>query len=92
YRVIRARWMSQQLIDFLRHLDVVYRRHYRNPIGAHTKSGNGPRVRRSPLRTETGHPPPGLWRNCYDSDWLASLDSWERRDLGIVDEDYEFDV
>ncbi len=95
YRIIESRWQSLVFKIFLRALDAKYRAAWEKPKpGKRAVGGNPPRTRisRADGRSEDGYAPPGLWRNCYDSDWLRSLEPYQRRALRIVNSDYDFDL
>lgn len=93
FRIIRQQWMSNELRNFLRNLDHIYRANWRSPIGSRASRGNPPRIRiSSKFSTTTGEVPPRLPRNCYDRDWLAGLRQWQKDDLDIVEEDYDFTI
>lgn len=91
YRIIESRWQSSQLKTFLRELDAIHLKDRGLSESVHL-SGQLPRVRvvaeDSPV--EDGYPAVGLWRNCYDSDWLQALQRSQRDTLGVIDEDYDF--
>ena len=42
-------------------------------------------------RIEDGHPPIGLWQNCYDELWLQSITPYRRRALKMINKDYPFE-
>ncbi|KAI9060537.1 hypothetical protein FKP32DRAFT_1577556, partial [Trametes sanguinea] len=92
FRIVEARWQSLTLKLFLRALDDLYREMWAKPVGDRATSGNPPRIRvqRPGGRVEEGIAPIGLWRNCYDRDWLKSLRPHVRESLNIIDEDYNF--
>ncbi|KAI0654539.1 hypothetical protein C8Q70DRAFT_925541 [Cubamyces menziesii] len=95
YRIIEASWQSDALKTFFRALDVKYRRDWEKPKGLQrAKGGNAPRTRitRADGRIEVGYAPCGLWRNCYNEEWLRSLASYQKRALQIVNSDYDFDL
>lgn len=94
YDIVEARWQSLELKTFLRALDRMYREDWASPIGERASSGSAPRVRRESLdpRVEDGIAPIGLWRNCYDAEWLASLQPHEIEHLDILDKDYDFSL
>ncbi|KAJ8457003.1 hypothetical protein ONZ51_g11788 [Trametes cubensis] len=95
YRVVESRWQSVALKSFLRALDAMYREDWERPRhGQRAKGGNPPRTRliRAGGPVEDGYAPVGLWRNCYDSEWLKNLPSYQRRALKIINADYDFDV
>lgn len=88
FRVVRPEWQSAQFRRFMHQLDDLYIREFKRM----NKGGNAPRVRIQQLDgpQEAGSAPVGLWRNCYDSVWLASLQASQRNRLRIIDEDYPF--
>ncbi|RDX40004.1 hypothetical protein OH76DRAFT_1366880, partial [Lentinus brumalis] len=94
FRIVEARWQSLELKTFLRILDALYRAVWAKPVGTRATSGNQPRVRveRVDGRTEDGVAPIGLWKNCYDDVWLASLRPHVRASLNIVQSNYKFNV
>ncbi|KAI0655860.1 hypothetical protein C8Q70DRAFT_896200, partial [Cubamyces menziesii] len=95
YRIVEARWQSDALKTFFRALDAKYRRDWEKPKGLQrAKGGNPPRTRIARVngRVEDGYAPRGLWRNCYNADWLRQLASYQRRALQVVDADYDFDL
>ncbi|KAI9057515.1 hypothetical protein FKP32DRAFT_1583582 [Trametes sanguinea] len=87
FRIVEARWQSLAFKLFLRALDGLYREMWAKPVGDRATSGNPPWVR---IQLEEGIAPIGLWRNCYDRDWLMSLRPHVRESLNIIDEDYNF--
>ncbi|EGO23668.1 hypothetical protein SERLADRAFT_438980 [Serpula lacrymans var. lacrymans S7.9] len=92
YLISRPHWQSPEMKDFMRKLDHIYRENWRNPHGRRATAGNAPRIRIASNRCEPGHAPRGLWRNCYDSNWLKDLRGWQRDKLDIVDKDYDFTI
>ncbi|KAH9853717.1 hypothetical protein C2E23DRAFT_776547 [Lenzites betulinus] len=92
FLIVNARWQSLSFRLFLRTLDALYRESWATPVGDRATSGNPPRVRieREDCRSEDGLAPIGLWRNCYDQDWLKSLRPHVRASLKIIDADYDF--
>ncbi|KAI0646433.1 hypothetical protein C8Q79DRAFT_926398 [Trametes meyenii] len=95
YRIIESRWQSAALKTFLRALDAMYRAAWVTPQpGQRATGGNAPRTRvvRSGGPIEEGYAPAGLWRNCYDQEWLRSLQPYQRRALKVMNADYEFDL
>ena len=52
--------------------------------------GNPPRTRIEKENQVTrGTVPVGLWRNCYDADWLAGQRAYMVEDLDIIDADFD---
>lgn len=95
YRVVESRWQSDVLKTFMRTLDVMYRTAWsQSTPGQRATRGNPPRTRivRAGGRVEDGYPPAGLWRNCYDQQWLRGLQPYQRRALNIIQANYDFDI
>ncbi|KAI0324605.1 hypothetical protein GY45DRAFT_1262515 [Cubamyces sp. BRFM 1775] len=96
FRIIIANWQSQELINFLRMLDAMYREDWENPKHRRAMGGNPPRVRVMPPPGEggkvSGLAPVGLPRNFYNREWLDSLPAYARKELEIIDEDYDFSI
>ncbi len=92
YRIIIAAWQSHELRTLLWSLDAKYIDHWKSPPYQRRTSGNPVRVRRlhQTCRTVSGIAPIGLWRNCYNSEWLETLDEWEIELLEINEEEYDF--
>ncbi|KAI1789522.1 hypothetical protein LXA43DRAFT_892733, partial [Ganoderma leucocontextum] len=92
FRIIVAEWQSVELRQFLWEVDRLYRLNWSNTPKPRRRPGNTPRDRelKSDSKTEPGVAPPGLWRNCYDAEWLSKLNGYDRRKLAMVDSDYEF--
>ncbi|RPD53694.1 hypothetical protein L226DRAFT_456214, partial [Lentinus tigrinus ALCF2SS1-7] len=87
WRIVIAKWQSRTLRNFLWSLD----RMYREDWARRRTGGNPPRER--VLRDgddEDGIAPAGLWKNCYDKEWLERQPAHVIRELEIVDEDYDF--
>ncbi|KAI0055232.1 hypothetical protein BV25DRAFT_1815909, partial [Artomyces pyxidatus] len=87
-------WRSDALVNFLHTLDDIYRANWRSPVGKRATGGNPPRLRfhTGNLDPVQGIAPPGLERNFYNPAFIASLRSWQLRDLQIVDKDYDFSI
>lgn len=93
FRIIEARWQSFAFKTFLRTLDALYRERWAHPVGDRATPGNPPRSRierPESGRDEDGVAPVGLWRNCYDKEWLNALRPHVREALQIIDADYDF--
>ena len=90
YRIVESRWQSDDLKAFMRSLDDMYR----DNQGETTSDGNSlhARIARVNARVEEGFAPRGLWRNCYNADWLRKLPQHKKRALKIKDTDYDFDL
>ena len=88
----RVLWMSDELRNFLRALDRLHIWDFETKILRSRAGGSAPRerVEANPIRSELGNPAKGLWRNCYNPDWLATLKPHEYRALRIIEEDYDF--
>lgn len=93
FTIIDAQWQSDELKALFRGLD----RHYihdwkiaRRIAGKKKRrrsSGNPPRVRvvKPDGKVEDGVAPRGLWRNCYNPAWLATLMPHELEELEMID-------
>ncbi|PIL35031.1 hypothetical protein GSI_02818 [Ganoderma sinense ZZ0214-1] len=94
YYIIEAAWQSQDFKKFVWALDQWYLYYARPKVGMKQRGGNLPRVRealpKGKARVVDSIAPRGLWRNCYDEDWLKNLKVSEREDLNMRDEDYDF--
>ncbi|EIW80331.1 hypothetical protein CONPUDRAFT_73479 [Coniophora puteana RWD-64-598 SS2] len=92
FRIIRLAWRSEEFTIFLRTLDDLYLDDWRNPIDRRATPGNPPRTRLESDGFTLKNVPKGLYRNCYDADYLAGLHEWERAMLNIIEEDYDFEI
>ena len=96
FRIIPSFWQSLELQTFLWAIDAVYRDLWAAPIGKRATAGNPPRYRtsggRNPIMEDISIAPIGLWRNCYNPDFLASLKPHVRSFLRIIDSDYDFSL
>lgn len=92
FRIIRCEWMSDKLRAFLRSLDQLYLWDCLTDPEKKKQGGSTPRERfeSNPVLSTLGIPALGLWRNCYNAAWLATLSPHERRALQIIDSDYVF--
>ncbi|KAI0715889.1 hypothetical protein C8T65DRAFT_572658, partial [Cerioporus squamosus] len=91
WRIKIAKWQSRELRNFLWSLD----RMYREDWARRRSGGNPPRERvlqDGEDEDEDGIAPVGLWRNCYDRDWLQAQPAHIVRELEIIDEDYDFSL
>lgn len=93
YHIIEALWQSRPYKTFMRGIDGL-----RNAKRAREdKGGNRPRQRlelREP-NTVNSKAPKGLWRNCYDADWLTHLKTLTPHlynALEVIEEDYDFSL
>ncbi|KAH7919175.1 hypothetical protein BV22DRAFT_986662, partial [Leucogyrophana mollusca] len=93
YRIISPAWRSDEFTIFLHRLDHIYRQDWRCPLGGkRATAGNPPRTRIQSTRSNPGLAPKHLPRNCYNPTWLLSLRPWQTKRLGVVEEDYNFDI
>ncbi|KAJ8454816.1 hypothetical protein ONZ51_g12806 [Trametes cubensis] len=94
YRIIESRWQSLALKTFLRGLDALYRQGWDRSRPRVRFAGAPPRVRipQEGGPEADGLAPTGLWRNCYDKDWLRTLDADQRNTLEVIDDDYDFSL
>ena len=86
--------MSEELRKFLRKLDEAHYDDSLNLPEKQSQGGSGPRERkpRDPRKSIVGVAVKGLWRNCYNPAWLATLKRHKIRDLQIIDEEYDFTI
>ncbi|KAL1937984.1 hypothetical protein VTO73DRAFT_12734 [Trametes versicolor] len=93
YIIIEAEWQSLALRIFLRLLDQLFLAH---ALSVHGKDDSGglkrPRTRTAKPNGPTEDSPAakGLWRNCYNPEWLNKQKPHVIRGLGIIEEDYDF--
>ncbi|KAH7918971.1 hypothetical protein BV22DRAFT_1051388 [Leucogyrophana mollusca] len=88
-------WRSSQLAGFLWHLDNVVAANRAPLVGTRKRPGAAARLRPHSQKINKDAPaPPGLPRNCYERDWLASVERLFPRQfkaLNIQQFDYAFD-
>ncbi|RPD60316.1 hypothetical protein L226DRAFT_471643, partial [Lentinus tigrinus ALCF2SS1-7] len=94
FRIVLSEWMSEKLRDFLRALDKEYIDEWETSPARRRAGGSAPRERvtTTPLLSTLGTPAIGLWRNCYNSNWLSTLKRHEYRDLQVIESDYDFTI
>ncbi|EIW77789.1 hypothetical protein CONPUDRAFT_156973 [Coniophora puteana RWD-64-598 SS2] len=93
YLIVKPVWRSLEFTIFLHALDRKYREAWRSPGGGRRATpGNPPRICKESSLSHLGVVPKGLHRNCYDAKWLKSIKSWQRENLMIIDEDYDFSI
>ncbi|KAI1783124.1 hypothetical protein LXA43DRAFT_904207, partial [Ganoderma leucocontextum] len=96
YTIIEAAWQSTALKTFLRQLDAMYVAAWPKRVGDRGRGGKGPRRRKVKAngkgRVVDSVAPVGLWRNCYDDEWVKQQDPWVIRELCIVNDDYDFTI
>ncbi len=84
--------MSKELRTFLRSLDAMYIDDQEMAVEYAGGSRARERIVPTPLRSTVGMPATGLWQNCYDTEWLATLKPHERRALKIIKKNYMFEI
>ncbi|KAJ2970977.1 hypothetical protein NUW54_g12609 [Trametes sanguinea] len=91
FTIQEPRWSSVTFTEFRRKLDKWRHLDWQVPDenGAY-KGGNGPRTRNSVGKIVNVRPPKGLYRNCYDENWLSTLKPHQYRSLRVIDEEYDF--
>ncbi|EIW65127.1 uncharacterized protein TRAVEDRAFT_108669 [Trametes versicolor FP-101664 SS1] len=96
YRIVIAEWQSEEFKLFLWALDALYRIHWKAPPASRCKSGNPPRTRvlreGAGCKTIPGTAAPGLWRNCYNPEWLRKLKAHDLAELDIQEGIYDFSL
>lgn len=85
-----AQWMSDLYRTFMRTLDDWHYDKWANGVDGVETGGNAPRTHNSLGRVANPRAPSGLWRNCYNNAWLATLKPHQRHRLKIIDADYDF--
>ena len=91
YTITRASWMSSAFRRLCRELDKENIASHDPIIGDQGSGGNGPHTCQDaalPHEADT-RAPTSLWRNCYDSVWLAGLKDDQVRRLDIINEDFD---
>lgn len=91
--VVKAPWQSHALRTFMRSLDLLYRKRWAKPTHVRATSGNPPRTRidrPDGPSSDNSCVPLGLWRNCYDDEWLQTLSPHQLETLSIINQDYDF--
>lgn len=97
FRIVDCAWRSQELTNFLRTCDALYRNDWADPHGHRATRGNPPRTRIN-RRGSSGRvldtlAPPGLPINCYDPEWLNGLRQHVVERLKIkTEEHYDFTI
>ncbi|KAJ8580928.1 hypothetical protein M405DRAFT_752613 [Rhizopogon salebrosus TDB-379] len=92
FRIIEQEWQSNEFRTFMRTLDSIYQAEWANPHGRHCVPGNAPWTRAVRGKTEAGHAPRGLPRNCYDQEWYDNLRPFQQRQLERLEEDFDFGI
>ena len=92
YHIVEAAWQSREFKTFARDLEVWNIDDWRLTGGGRLPGGSSPRKRIAleKPRVVNSRAPRGLWRNCYNSQWLKKLSNPQRQLLNIVDEDFDF--
>ena len=91
YPRVYPAWRSNQLAAILWQADDAAIANAEVTIGKQKKAGTQLRLRpHSRKVNDQAAAPPGLFRNCYDASWLASLRLRQRKELRIQDKDYDF--
>ena len=89
YKSFRPAWRSVDLGNFLHALDDLYREDWGR---GKTVAGNPPRTRIEDRIAASGAVPKGLWRNCYDEEWLKAQRPYFVNELEIIDSDFDLDI
>lgn len=87
-------WRSQELQDFLWHLDDIRDEVAKRPVGnrRHGLQRGRQRLRTHLKINEESIAPPNLPRNCYRPKWLKGLRQYHLKKLEIVGDNYDFSV
>lgn len=82
YAIVREAWRSEELIKWLRTIDLLaLGEKWGGRLVAHR--GNVRRLRIHSTRSKDGVAVIELPENCYDRDWLNSLNDYERKILNV---------
>lgn len=94
FRIIESEWMSKAFRSFLRKLYDAYIYDWETLPGDSKQGGSNPRERYvgNPPESTLGRPAIGLWRNCYNEKWLATLKPHKYRELEIIEKPYDFTI
>jgi hypothetical protein len=82
YVIVNEAWRSKELAVWLRTIDLLA---CGEKWGGHNvaRQGNSRRIRRHSTRSKGGIAISGLPENCYDSEWLNSLQCYQRDKLDV---------
>ncbi|KAI0691533.1 hypothetical protein C8T65DRAFT_587145, partial [Cerioporus squamosus] len=94
FRIIECWWMSDDLRNFLRRLDADYLEDWECSPTKRSAGGSAPRERvvATPRMITEGTAVVGLWRNCYNEDYLKNLKPHDYRKLQIIESNYDFRI
>lgn len=94
WRIIPSRWQADALRSLLWKIDGMGLQDWAEPKGTRATQGNPPRLRvlRDGGEEEDGVAAIGLWRNCYNPEWLKALLPHQVANLQIIDADYDFSL
>jgi hypothetical protein len=82
YLIVNEEWRSEQLMVWLRMMDLLACGEKWD--GRHVaRQGNSRRIRTHSSRSKDGVAVAGLPENCYDSEWLDSLERYRRDKLDV---------
>ncbi|TEB26923.1 hypothetical protein FA13DRAFT_1795171 [Coprinellus micaceus] len=90
---VTPEWRSEEFGELYQFVDLRRTEMKKSGFGKRrtTNGKNLLRIRKPGRKTAAHPPPPGLWRNCFDKNWLSKRRPWELAALKIVDEDYDFE-
>ncbi|OJT09661.1 hypothetical protein TRAPUB_13857 [Trametes pubescens] len=90
YGVLIKEWRSPAITKWLRVFDSMYRRLRLNDANFSTP-GSHAHKRLCSTKTSSRRPPVhDLPRNAYEATWLGALNPYDRKQLGVLEYDYEF--
>ncbi len=94
FHIVEAAWQSKEFKVFVRTLDDWNIEDQRQKTGESQSGGNCPRrrIEKADPSVVNSRAPIGLWRNCYDEEWLRSLKPHVRERLNIIPDDYNFSL
>ncbi|KAI0313494.1 hypothetical protein OF83DRAFT_1037694, partial [Amylostereum chailletii] len=83
-------WRSRPFSNWMWSLDDIVLNQRMPRVGTRAVPGAEPRLRKqSTCVNMEAVAPPGLYRNCYDSAWVDSLLNYNKRNLHMVQLDYD---
>ncbi|KAI0318022.1 hypothetical protein OF83DRAFT_1057561 [Amylostereum chailletii] len=93
YRRILPGWRSLEFTNFMWKLEKISRERRFTPVGRRSKPGSDRCARLYSGRVNySSMAVPGLPRNCYSTEWLATLRPHDRERLQVLDWDYDWET
>ena len=94
YNRVTPAWRSQELQNFLWHLDDILVEVAKRPLGnrCHATQKNRRRPRTNLKLNEASIAPTNLPQNCYRPGWLKSLRQFQLKQLNMDNDNYDFSI